>query len=149
MLTQLGAGKGDRVLLYMPMVPEAVIAMLACARIGAIHSVVFGGFAAHELAVRIDDAAPKLVLSASCGIEVERVLAYKPLLDAALAGAQHQPKHCVILQRPQCRAELQPGRDLDWAECVAKAPAVEPVPVKATDPLYVLYTQAPPASRRV
>jgi propionyl-CoA synthetase len=140
MLAALGVGKGDRVLLYMPMVPEAAIAMLACARIGAVHCVVFGGFAAHELAVRIDDATPTVVLSASCGIEGDRVLAYKPILDHAIDTAQHKPLRCVILQRPQCRADLQPGRDLDWAESIANAPAMVPVPVKSTDPLYVLYT---------
>src|SRR5690606_26894478 len=140
MLVQLGVGKGDRVLLYMPMVPEAAIAMLACARTGAIHSVVFGGFAAHELAVRIDDVTPKVILSASCGIEAERVLAYKPILDAALATTRHQPQHCMILQRPQCRAELRVGRDLDWHDTVAGAPAVAPVPLRATDPLYVIHT---------
>lgn len=139
-LAQLGLQKGDMVLIYMPMVPEAAIAMLACARLGAIHSVVFGGFAAHELAVRIDDARPKLVLSASCGVEVEKVIAYKPLLDEAIASATHQPQHCVILQRPQAEAELQAGRDLDWEQLVAKSKPVPCTPVKATDPLYILYT---------
>src|SRR5689334_4787135 len=108
-----GVAKGDRVLIYMPMVPEAAFAMLACARIGAIHSVVFGGFAAHELATRINDARPRVILSASCGIEVNRVVAYKPLLDAAIAEARAKPEHCVILQRPMCRAELAAGRDGD------------------------------------
>jgi propionyl-CoA synthetase len=140
MLVSLGAGPGDRVVIYMPMVPEAAIAMLACARIGAIHSVVFGGFAAHELAVRIDDARPALVLSASCGIEGTRVISYKPLLDRALALATHRPRHVVVLQRPQAEAAMTAGRDLDWAEQVASATPAAPVPVAATDPLYILYT---------
>ncbi|MGI8607304.1 MAG: AMP-binding protein, partial [Gaiellaceae bacterium] len=139
-LSGLGVGKGDTVVIYMPMVPEAVFAMLACARLGAIHSVVFGGFAAHELAVRIDDAAPKIVLSGSCGIEVSRVIEYKPLLDRALEQATHRPEHCVILQREQAEAELFPGRDLDWREATAAADPVDCVPVGATDPLYILYT---------
>ncbi len=139
-LAGAGVGKGDRVLVYMPMVPEAVVAMLACARLGAVHSVVFGGFAATELAVRIDDATPKVVLSASCGIEPNRVVAYKPLLDEAIDIATHKPDHCVIVQRPQLEATLVEGRDLDWAEAEA---AAEPHPctwVEATDPLYILYT---------
>ncbi|MFJ2768506.1 propionyl-CoA synthetase [Streptomyces sp. NPDC087300] len=140
MLTELGVRKGDTVVLYLPMVPEAAVAMLACARIGAVHSVVFGGFAAPELAARIDHARPKVVLSASCGIEVDRVIAYKPLLDAALDQCAHRPDACVILQRPQAHAELREGRDLDWATALAAAPAVDCVPVAATDPLYVLYT---------
>jgi len=135
-----GVAAGDRVVIYMPMVPEAVIAMLACARIGAIHAVVFGGFASHELAKRIDDAAPKLILSASCGIEVGRVIAYKPLLDQAIALSRHKPERSVVLQRPQLRAELVPGRDLDWDDFLSGAPAVECVPMAATDPLYTLYT---------
>ena len=139
-LTSLGVAKGDRVLIYMPMVPEAAFAMLACARIGAIHSVVFGGFAAHELATRIDDARPRVVLSASCGIEVSRIVPYKPLLDAAIAEARAKPEHCVILQRPMCRAELVRGRDHDWHDLTAGARAVECIPVLATDPLYILYT---------
>lgn len=139
-LRGLGVERGDRVVLYLPMVPEALIAMLACARLGAIHSVVFGGFAAHELAVRIDDAQPRVVLSASCGLEGPRTIAYKPLLDAALAEAEHAPEHCVILQRPQLEAELVAGRDLDWGELVAAAEPVACVPVRATDPLYILYT---------
>ena len=139
-LAALGVGKGDRVVLYMPMVPEAVFGMLACARLGAIHSVVFGGFAAHELAVRIDDARPKVVLSASCGIEGDRVIEYKPLLDRALEEASHEPDRCLILQREQAPAELQPGRDLDWLEAMAGAAPVDCVPVAATDPLYILYT---------
>jgi propionyl-CoA synthetase len=139
-LVRLGVGKGDRVLIYMPMVPEAAMAMLACARIGAVHSVVFGGFAAHELATRIDAARPQVVLSASCGIEVNRVVAYKPLLDAAIAEAKAKPKHCVVLQRAMCRAGLVAGRDHDWDELAAAAPPAECVPVLATDPLYILYT---------
>jgi propionyl-CoA synthetase len=143
-LLDLGVMKGDRVILYMPMVPEAVIAMLACARIGAIHSVVFGGFAPHELATRINDAAPRLVLSASCGIEVNRVIAYKPLLDKAIELAAHKPQACVILQRPQLQAALNEGRDHDWLNIVAAARKAGKraacVTVKATDPLYILYT---------
>jgi len=140
MLRRLGIERGDRVIIYMPMVPEAVMAMLACARIGAVHSVVFGGFAARELATRIDDARPRAILSASCGIEVNRVVPYKPLLDGAIDLARHKPERCVVLQRPQATASLVPGRDLDWGEAMAGAPAVECVPVEATDPLYVLYT---------
>jgi propionyl-CoA synthetase len=139
-LTALGVRAGDRVILYMPMVPEAVVAMLGCARIGAVHSVVFGGFAANELATRIDDAKPKVIVSASCGIEVNKVIPYKPLLDAAIELAQHRPLHCLILQRPQAQAELKLPRDVDWAQAVAKAAPRECVPVKATDPLYILYT---------
>ena len=139
-LRRLGVGKGDRVLVYMPNIPEAVMAMLACARIGAVHSVVFGGFAANELATRIDDARPKLVLAASCGIEVKRVVDYKPLLDRAIELAAFQPEKCLILQRPQRRAELSPGRDLDWEEAVAGAPLADCEAVAATDPLYILYT---------
>ncbi|HEX9790407.1 MAG TPA: propionyl-CoA synthetase [Kiloniellales bacterium] len=135
-----GVGKGDRVIIYMPMVPEAVIAMLACARVGAIHSVVFGGFAANELATRIDDAAPKMILAASCGVEVNRVIPYKPLLDAAIAQAKHKPDHCIILQRPMARAEMTAGRDVDWAEAAAAAKPADCVSVAATDPLYILYT---------
>ncbi|MGA8760545.1 MAG: propionyl-CoA synthetase [Stellaceae bacterium] len=136
----LGVKKGDRVLIYMPMVPEAAMAMLACARIGAVHSVVFGGFAAHELATRIDDARPKVVLSASCGIEPSRIVAYKPLLDAAIAEANSKPEYCVILQRPMCHADLVAGRDHDWDELAAAARPADCVPVLATDPLYILYT---------
>jgi propionyl-CoA synthetase len=143
-LRDFGVGKGDRVILYMPMVPEAVFAMLACARIGAIHSVVFGGFAAKELATRIDDAKPKLVLSASCGLEPGRIVAYKPLLDEAIALASQKPDACIILRRPQAEAPLTAGRDHDWASLRAAALAAgrtaECVPVEATDPLYILYT---------
>ncbi len=139
-LAGLGVGKGDRVLVYMPMVPQAAMAMLACARIGAVHSVVFGGFAAHELATRIDDAKPKVVLSAACGIEGERIVPYKPLLDAAIAEATSKPEHCVVLQRPMCRADLVPGRDHDWQELTQAAKPADCVPVMATDPLYILYT---------
>lgn len=139
-LREQGVEKGDRVLIYMPMIPEAVMAMLACARIGAVHSVVFGGFAANELATRIDDAQPKVVLSASCGIEVSKIIAYKPLLDQAIDLATHKPQHTLIFQRPQVRAELQDGRDLDWASCCEQAQPAACVPVAATDPLYILYT---------
>lgn len=139
-LQQHGVDKGDRVLIYMPMIPEAVIAMLASARLGAVHSVVFGGFAAHELAVRIDDAEPRVIVSASCGIEVDRVIEYKPLLDAALEQANHKPAHCIIFQRPQNQAALTEGRDLDWQAAVASASPVGCAPVLATDPLYILYT---------
>ena len=139
-LASLGVAKGDRVVIYMPMVPEAVVAMLACARIGAIHSVVFGGFAANELAVRLDDAKPKVVLAASCGIEPGRVVPYKPLLDQAIEMARFRPERCVILQRPQETASLVTGRDLDWDELAAAAAPAECVPVAATDPLYILYT---------
>ncbi|MCC6604693.1 MAG: propionyl-CoA synthetase, partial [Anaerolineae bacterium] len=139
-LRQNGVAKGDRVVIYMPMVPEAVIAMLACARIGAIHSVVFGGFAARELATRIDDAKPKLIVSASCGIEVNRVIAYKPLLDEAIELSTHKPTTCLILQRPQAQASLVQGRDVDWQTAMQQAEPVDCVPVAATDPLYILYT---------
>ncbi|HEY9032454.1 MAG TPA: AMP-binding protein, partial [Pseudomonadales bacterium] len=139
-LQQYGVGKGDRVVIYMPMVAEAVIAMLAAARLGAVHSVVFGGFAAHELALRIDDAQPKLVVSASCGIEVDKIIPYKPMLDEAIAQAQHKPEHCIILQRPQLAASLVAGRDIDWQRAMAVACKVDAVPVLATDPLYILYT---------
>jgi len=132
--------KGARVVLYVPMVPEAVIAMLACARLGAVHSVVFGGFAPKELATRIDDARPKLILSASCGIEPGRVIPYKPMLDQAIELASHKPSGCVILQRPQVEATLVPGRDFEWGEFLAGAEPAGCVPVAATDPLYILYT---------
>ncbi len=139
-LRRQGVAQGDRVIIYMPMVPEAVIAMLACARLGAIHSVVFGGFAPKELATRIDDAKPSLMLSASCGIEGSRVIPYKPLLDQAIDMASHKPTRCLILQRPMETARMLPGRDVDWQEAVAAASPVECVPVAATDPLYILYT---------
>src|SRR5215218_875999 len=135
-----GVGRGDRVIVYMPMVPEAVIAMLACARIGAVHSVVFGGFAANELASRIDDAKPKVIVSASCGIEPGRVVAYKPLLDAAIDLTAFKPQACIVLQRPLLEAELVSGRDLDWNDAVATAEPAACVAVDATDPLYILYT---------
>jgi len=138
-LAGLGVGRGDRVVVYMPMVPEAAIAMLACARLGAVHSVVFGGFAPRELAIRIDDATPKVIVSASCGIEGKRVLPYKPLLDEAIKLAEHTPDKRVILQRPQVQAEMGPD-DVDWAEAVASAEPAAPVTVAATDPLYILYT---------
>ncbi len=139
-LSDLGVGKGDRVVIYMPMVPETVMAMLACARIGAVHSVVFGGFAANELATRIDDAEPVAVLAASCGIEPGRIVEYKPLLDSALELADHQPEHVVVLQRPQAEAQLVPGRDHDWVTWLADARPADCVTVAATDPLYILYT---------
>ncbi len=139
-LRDRGVGKGDRVLIYMPMIPQAVVAMLACARLGAIHSVVFGGFASNELAVRIDDAQPKVVVSASCGIEVNRVIPYKPLLDNAIDLAVHKPAACVIYQRDQITADMQAGRDLDWGELMTASIPADCVSVKGTDPLYVLYT---------
>ncbi|MER2535680.1 MAG: propionyl-CoA synthetase [Rhizobiaceae bacterium] len=143
-LRNMGVGKGDRVIVYMPMVPEAVFSMLACARLGAVHSVVFGGFAARELATRIDDAQPTVIVSASCGIEPGRTVAYKPLLDAAIDIARHKPARCLVLQRPELGCDLIDGRDLDWADQVAREKAaganVDCVPVAATDPLYVLYT---------
>jgi propionyl-CoA synthetase len=143
-LQELGVGKGDRVILYMPMIPEAAIAMLACARIGAIHSVVFGGFAATELATRIEDAAPRVILSASCGVEAARIVPYKPLLDEAIGLSRHKPAACLVFQRPQAEAAMTAGRDRDWAETVAAAKAAGRraacVPVAATDPLYILYT---------
>ena len=135
-----GVEQGDRVIVYMPMIPEAVIAMLACARIGAVHSVVFGGFAANELATRIDDATPKAIVSASCGIEPGRLVAYKPLLDGAIDLASHTPDTCIVVQRPMLEAELVEGRDLEWNDALAGAQPVPPVTVDATDPLYILYT---------
>jgi len=139
-LRSLGVQRGDRVIIYMPMMPETLIGMYACARIGAVHSVVFGGFAPNELAVRIDDAQPTVVLTASCGIEVQRVVPYKPLLDQALALAAHQPAHCVVLQRDVLRCDLTAPRDVDWRALAATASPVDSVPVAATDPLYILYT---------
>ena len=133
-------GKGDRVIIYMPMVAEAAIAMLACARLGAVHSVVFGGFAANELAVRIDDATPKVIISATCGIEVNRTIPYMPLLNGAIDIAKHKPSSCVILVRPELEAALVVGRDVNWAEAVKTAKPAGCAPVAATDPLYILYT---------
>ena len=140
MLQMQGVAKGDRVVIYLPMIPEAVISMLACARLGAIHSVVFGGFAAPELAARLNDAEPKVVLTASCGIEVSRVIEYKPLVDEAIRIASYKPNTCIVLQRPQAIAEMQPGRDIDWSETLASAKPADCVPVKGTDLLYILYT---------
>ena len=139
-LAAKGVIKGDRVIIYMSMVPEAAIAMLACARLGAVHSVVFGGFAANELSVRIDDAKPKVIVATSCGIETERVIAYKPLLDEAIELAMHRPDSCIVLQRSQEKAALIEGRDVDWAAAMSQAVPHECVPVAATDPLYILYT---------
>ena len=139
-LVKQGIRQGDRVIVYMPMVPETIIAILACARIGAVHSVVFGGFAANELATRIDDAKPKAIVSASCGIEPARVVSYKPLLDQAIELATHSPECCFILQRSQETAELIAGRDIDWQEAIAAAEPQDCVMVDATDPLYILYT---------
>jgi propionyl-CoA synthetase len=139
-LAAQGVGKGDRVIIYMPMVPEAAIAMLACARLGAVHSVVFGGFASNELAVRINDAKPKVVVSASCGVEGAKTIAYKPLLDGAIELSASKPNKTVILQRPQGRCELKEGFDLDWEQEMASAKPADCVPVAATDPLYILYT---------
>jgi propionyl-CoA synthetase len=140
----LGIGKGDRIIIYMPMIPQAVFAMLASARIGAVHSVVFGGFAASELATRITDSAAKLVVSASCGIEAGRTIAYKPLLDAAIEISQHKPEHCLVFQREALRADLQNDRDIDFAAAVKSAKQqgtdIPCIPVLATDPLYILYT---------
>jgi propionyl-CoA synthetase len=139
-LMERGVTKGDRVIIYMPMIPQAVFAMLACARIGAIHSVVFGGFAANELATRIDDAKPKVIVSASCGIEVKRIIEYKPLLDKAIDLSDAKPDACIIFQRPQAAADMQEGRDYDWDEVLDNAAPADCVPVAATDPLYILYT---------
>jgi len=139
-LAAQGVAKGDRVVIYMPMVPEAAIAMLACARIGAVHSVVFGGFAAHELAGRIKDAEPKVIVSASCGIEPGRIIAYKPLLDDAISQVENKPERCFIVQRPELEAELDPQRDISWADAMAGAEPADCVAVEATDPLYILYT---------
>ena len=140
MLEAQGVAKGDTVIIYMPMVPEAAMAMLACARIGAVHSVVFGGFAAPELASRIDDAKPKVILSASCGIEINRIIEYKPLLDSAIDLSDHKPEHCIILQRPQAVASMVEQRDIDWVTSFSNAPEVPAVPVLGKDPLYILYT---------
>ncbi|MGF1771544.1 propionyl-CoA synthetase [Vibrio wakamikoensis] len=140
MLASQGVMKGDRVIIYMPMIPEAAMAMLACARLGAIHSVVFGGFAPNELAVRIEDAEPKVIMTASCGIEINKVLPYKPLVDQAIMDSRWKPDKVLVLQRPQCLAELNQERDLDWAEQYERALPHACVPVLATDPLYILYT---------
>ena len=140
MLKAQGVEKGDRVIIYMPMIPEAAIAMLACARLGAVHSVVFGGFAPHELAIRIEDAEPKVIMSASCGIEIDRVIEYKPILDEAIELASHKVGCCLIYQRETRRCELTPGRDLDWQETIARSQPADCTPVNALDPLYVLYT---------
>jgi propionyl-CoA synthetase len=139
-LVEQGVSRGDRVVIYMPMIPEAAVAMLACARIGAIHSVVFGGFAAHELATRINDAQPKVVISASCGVEIAKVIEYKPLLDEAIRQADHKPDSCLILQREMCKASMDSSRDIDWEEAEKNAQPADCVPLDATDPLYVLYT---------
>ena len=139
-LADRGVEKGDRVIIYMPMIPEAAVAMLACARIGAIHSVVFGGFAANELATRINDARPKIIVSASCGVEGKKIIPYKPLLDAAIDVSQSKPTHCIVYQRPMEKAAMIPGRDVDYADAMEKATPVDCVPVAATDPLYILYT---------
>ncbi len=139
-LAAKGVTKGDRVIIYMPMIPEAAFAMLACARLGAVHSVVFGGFASNELATRINDAKPKAIVSASCGIEVTRVIEYKPLLDEAIDLSDSKPDACIILQRPQAQAHMQDGRDFDWQDVMYQADPHDCVPVEATDPLYILYT---------
>ena len=139
-LRNLGVEKGDRVIIYMPMVAEAVIAMLACARLGAVHSVVFGGFAPNELAVRIDDAKPKVLVTASCGIEFTKIIEYKPLVDKALEVSKFPPENIVVLQRPQAKATMQSGRDHDWNELMSQASPADPVSLDATDPLYILYT---------
>ncbi len=139
-LKSMGLEKGDTAVIYMPMIPQALVAMLACARLGAVHSVVFGGFAPKELAIRIDDARPKILISASCGIEVKKVIEYKPLLDKAIELAQHKPEKCLIYQRPQATAPMTPGRDRDWEEAVSSAQPAPCLEVAATDPLYILYT---------
>ena len=135
-----GVGYGDRVIIYMPMIPEAIIAMLACARIGAVHSVVFGGFASAELAKRINDATPKMILTASCGIEPTRIIAYKPLIDDAIEIAAHKVSDVILIQRPQCTATLIEGRDHDWDKSIQTAEPHPCVPVKSEDPAYILYT---------
>ena len=140
MLKKLGVGKGDRVVIYMPMIPQTVFAMLACARLGAVHSVVFGGFAASELAIRIDDARPKVLLAASCGKEIDKIIPYQPMVEAALDEAKHKPEHCVIFQRDLARFEVKDGRDYDWEKLRAVAEPAPWVSVEATDPLYILYT---------
>ncbi|MBP0049667.1 propionyl-CoA synthetase [Marinobacterium sp. AK62] len=139
-LRKLGVEKGDTVVIYMPMIPEAAVAMLACARLGAVHSVVFGGFAPNELAIRIDDAKPKAILTASCGIEFDKKIAYKPLVDKAIELATHTPPHTLVCQRPMLKADMDPARDLDWYEAQEGVEPAECVPVKGSDPLYILYT---------
>lgn len=140
MLSEMSVTKGDRVIIYMPMIPEAVMAMLACARLGAIHSVVFGGFAANELAIRIEDAEPKVIMAASCGIEIQKIIPYMPMVDKAIMDSRWKPEKVIVFQRPECVAELTSERDIDWAQQVANAPSHDCVPVNGTDPLYVLYT---------
>ncbi len=147
-LRGLGVAAGDRVVVYMPMIPEAAVAMLACARLGAVHSVVFGGFAPRELAARLDDAGPTVVVSASCGLEGSRVVEYKPLVDRACELAAQPPAHHVVLQRPQAPGAMG-ERDVDWAEAMAGAEPTDPVPVACTDPLYVLYTSGTTGKPRV
>jgi len=142
-LREQGVNKGDTVIIYMPMIPEAAVAMLACARLGAVHSVVFGGFAAHELAIRIDHAQPKAIIIASGAIEGKKTLAYKPLVDDAIEQSDHKPAKCIVFQRACVPAELQPGRDFSWAEIDQGADPVHCVAVKATDPLYTPYTSGP------
>lgn len=139
-LHNLGVEKGDRVIVYMPMIPQTIVAMLACARLGAIHSVVFGGFSSHELAIRIDDAKPRVMVTASGGLEIQKAIPYKPLVDAAIEEADHKPRNVVVFQREFVEASMQPGRDADWNELVAKAQPHSWVEVDATDPLYILYT---------
>jgi acyl-coenzyme A synthetase/AMP-(fatty) acid ligase len=139
-LRKLGITKGDRVIVYMPMVPEVVVAVLACARLGAVHSVVFGGFAAHELAIRIDDATPKAIIMGSAGIEIDKIIPYKPIVDRAIGEATHKPEHVVVLQRDFCKAEMQTGRDVDYMTLMKNAKKADCVPLDATDPLYILYT---------
>ncbi|WP_413699685.1 propionyl-CoA synthetase [Psychromonas sp. KJ10-10] len=140
MLAEMGVTKGDRVIIYMPMIPEAMMAMLACARLGAIHSVVFGGFAANELAIRIEDAEPKVIMAASCGIEIQKIIPYMPMVDKAIMDSRWKPEKVIVFQRPECVAELNHERDIDWSKQVATSASHDCVPVNGTDPLYVLYT---------
>ena len=139
-LLKQGVQKGDRVIIYMPMIPEAIVSMLACARIGAVHSVVFGGFASNELAIRIDDCKPKVMISASCGHEPNRIIEYKPLLNKAIEIAKHKVNKCIIFQREALKAELYINQDIDWYDAIKDVPLVDPVEVSANDPLYILYT---------
>ncbi|WP_037070740.1 AMP-binding protein, partial [Psychromonas arctica] len=153
MLADMGISKGDRVIIYMPMIPEAVMAMLACARLGAIHSVVFGGFAANELAIRLEDAEPKVIMTASCGIEVQKIIPYMPMVNKAIMDSRWKPEKVIVLQREQCPAELNSSlgvedRDLDWSLQLEKSTAHDCVPVNANDPLYVLYTHPTSRCRR-